>query len=151
MNRPGLVERATTGSKSFQALNAHLLQPKAEPRLVAGQVMTVAADEGKKRIRQNGSGLNKTEQAFHDYLLQFHPVSEIYSQRITLLLANGVRYTPDFLVRNRGTLAAYETKGFMRDDAAVKLKVAASLYPWITFHLVTKKKGGGWDIQTVLP
>jgi len=45
---------------------------------------------------------------------------------------------------------AYEVKGFMRDDAAVKLKVAASLYPWIKFHLVTRKKGE-WIIQEVLP
>lgn len=38
-----------------------------------------------------------------------------------------------------------------RDDAAVKLKVAARTFPWIAFHLVTKRKGGGWDIQAVLP
>ena len=30
----------------------------------------------------------------------------------------------------------------MRDDAAVKLKVAAQLYPWFTFVLVKKTKSG---------
>ena len=42
----------------------------------------------------------------------------------------------------------------MRDDAAVKLKVAAALYPQFIFFLVTKrakKLGGDWDVQEVLP
>jgi hypothetical protein len=40
----------------------------------------------------------------------------------------------------------------MRDDAAVKIKVAATAFPWITFHLVTKLPGGGaagWSISEV--
>lgn len=115
----------------------------------------------KPRIRQNAAGLNKTEQAFFDYMRSQRPCDRVLSQSITLRLGNGVRYTPDFIriidatnehERTVSEIYAYEVKGFMRDDAAVKLKVAASLYPWIRFHLVTKRKGAGgeWDIQEVL-
>lgn len=134
-------------------LNARLLQPSGKPP----QSSPVLADktpprpkEGAKRIRQNSAGLNKTEQAFFDCLKESHPGALVYSQSVTLGLANGVRYTPDFVVREFSVVAAYEVKGFMRDDAAVKLKVAASLYPWILFHLVTRK-GGQWQVDRVLP
>ena len=106
----------------------------------------------KARLRQKaGDGLNKTERAFLGHLKRQDCGARVYSQAITLKLANGVRYTPDFIVVDEWRLTAYEVKGFMRDDAAVKLKVAATAYPWISFHLVTKRKGGGWDIQAVLP
>jgi hypothetical protein len=73
---------------------------------------------------------------------------------MTLKLANGVRYTPDFIValspvvQEIAQVLAFETKGFLRDDAGVKIKVAAQQWPWIAFHLVTKRKGG-WDVERV--
>ena len=107
----------------------------------------------KARLRQKaGDGLNKTERAFLGHLKRQDCGARVYAQSITLKLGNGVRYTPDFVAVAPGDyFHAYEVKGFMRDDAAVKLKVAASTYRWIKFHLVTKRKGGGWDIQAVLP
>lgn len=106
----------------------------------------------KPRIRQNAAGLNKTEQAFSDYLRgELFELQEMFTQAFTLKLGNGVRYTPDFVTRHGGHFAAYEVKGFMRDDACVKIKVAASIYAFMDFFLVTKRKGGGWDIQPVLP
>ncbi len=49
-------------------------------------------------------------------------------------------------------MTAYETKGFMRDDAAVKIKVAASspAYRWIKFHLASRCKSG-WSVELVHP
>jgi hypothetical protein len=110
----------------------------------------------KKRIRQNSAGLNKTEAAFLDFLKRdkYAAIDVLTPQSITLRIANGCRYTPDFFTVEHQeyghTIRAYEVKGFMRDDAAVKLKVAASLYPWIKFHLVSKGKGGTWNVQEVL-
>lgn len=53
-------------------------------------------------------------------------------QGLTLLLAPQCRYTPDFwTVNTDGTLTAWEVKGFWRDDARVKLKVAADKYRWL--------------------
>lgn len=111
---------------------------------------------GEPRLRQkSGPKLNKTETAWRDYLRTQHPTDTIHEQGITLQLGNGVRYTPDFIVicpaglATEGVcVAAYEVKGFMRDDAAVKLKVAASLYPWIAFTLVSRK-GGTWNTQEI--
>ena len=37
----------------------------------------------------------------------------------------------------------------MRDDAAVKLKVAARLYPMFSFVLVTRPRGQGWQCRYV--
>jgi hypothetical protein len=63
-------------------------------------------------------------------------------------------YNPDFFaIENDRTLTIYECKGFMRDDANVKLKVGATLFKWLgRFKLVRKRKkadGGGFDITDV--
>lgn len=105
-------------------------------------------------IRQDSKGLNKTEAAFVDYLRFKWPGELVLAQSVTLKLANGVRYTPDFIVPQATSaklMLAYEVKGFMRDDAAVKIKVAAANYPWIKFYLVKRDGRTGWQINEVLP
>jgi hypothetical protein len=112
---------------------------------------------GEPRLRQKTAPkLNKTETAWRDYLRTQYPTDTIHEQAITLQIGNGVRYTPDFIVTYPAGLAtegvcvmAYEVKGHMRDDAAVKLKVAARAYPWIGFTLVSRK-GGTWQTQEIL-
>lgn len=99
-------------------------------------------------MRQNTKGPNKLEQAFGAWLRAKYQA--VHEQSVTLLLANGVRYTPDFVVYQGGVMA-FETKGFMRDDAAVKIKVAASVYPWIKFWLVKKNGRTAWSMQEILP
>lgn len=122
--------------------------PPAMPKATPKPANTPITPQ-KGRLRQNTTGLNKTEQAFKKYM-QPSVEGVLLDQAITLKIANGCRYTPDFVLIEMPNVAAYEVKGFMRDDAAVKLKVAASLYPWIRFHLVTRKKGE-WLIQEILP
>lgn len=57
-------------------------------------------------------------------------------ERVTLKLADDTRYTPDFYVLELdGSVSLTEVKGFMRDDALVKLKVAASQFPEFRFYL----------------
>lgn len=156
MSRPNLADLPPRYQKQI----ADQLAGVPHPRTVSAAPVA-AINAPKRRIRQNSAGLNKTEAAFHAYLISLTASgTPLLSQSITLKLANGVRYTPDFFKAieadtNGGECAvllhAYEVKGFMRDDAAVKLKVAAALYPWIKFNLVTKRKGGGWDIEAVLP
>jgi hypothetical protein len=79
-------------------------------------------------------------------------ISEWKYEAVTLVIARPPkalpsRYTPDFFVVNAdGEIEFHETKGFMRDDARVKLKCAAEQYPF-RFVLVTKrakKDGGGF-------
>ena len=92
--------------------------------------------------------INRTEAAFAALLRSEHAGHVVREQSITLILANGVRYTPDICLDG---VDFYEVKGFMRDDAAVKLKVAASQFTEYRFHLVTRQRGGGWRIEEVMP
>lgn len=136
-------------SPKFQAQAVAQLHASPRPRTLKIEVADAPA--AKRRMRQSAAPLNKTETAFREFLAQRFAGYSVLSQSVTLKLANGCRYTPDFIVP-AGLLPmhAYEVKGFMRDDAGVKLKVAASLYPWIKFHLVTRLRNGAWDVQEVL-
>jgi hypothetical protein len=62
-------------------------------------------------------------------------------------LANNTFYTPDFLVMlANGDMEVHEVKGFWEEDARVKIKVAAALYP---FRFIAISKGKeGWRIET---
>lgn len=125
---------------------------------IAAQIYPKPATQTKRLRQQEGDGMNKTEREFKDYLEKEIAApsgpATVHTQDITLKIGNGVRYTPDFSVTILGKTAFYEVKGFMRDDAAVKLKVAARTYHEYNFYLVTKlskKQGGGWNFQYILP
>jgi hypothetical protein len=67
---------------------------------------------------------------------------------IKLRLADNTFYTCDFTVLRRdGGMEMHEVKGYMADDANVKIKVAASIYPF-QFYIVRKAKIG-WDMIPV--
>jgi len=71
-------------------------------------------------------------------------------EAIKLKLAKNTTYTPDFFVMlSTGELQAHEIKGFWRDDARVKIKVAADIYPFkfVAVSKKTRKDGGGWRIE----
>jgi hypothetical protein len=48
-----------------------------------------------------------------------------------------------------GVLEVVEVKGFWRDDARVKVKVAAAIYPF-KFVAVTRTRGGSWRPEEFL-
>lgn len=59
-----------------------------------------------------------------------------------LRLADGSWYKPDFLVEhNDGRLELEEVKGYRREAAIVRFKVARELYPMFTFTMITKRNG----------
>ena len=98
--------------------------------------------------------MNKTEQAYAhhlDWLKSEGEVLEYRFESVTLRLAKRTRYTPDFmLIMDDGTIELHEVKGFWRDDARVKIKVAAEMYPMFRFVAVkkiAKKHGGGWSAE----
>jgi hypothetical protein len=69
-------------------------------------------------------------------------------EAIKLRLADNTFYTSDFAVLAADSvLELHEVKGFWQDDARVKIKVAASLYPFrfIAVKVKAKKHGGGWE------
>jgi hypothetical protein len=106
----------------------------------------------KKMVRQSSKPkLNKLEADYENYLLLQSPNVFITSQQLSFRLANGLRYTPDFVVFDTfGSVDAHEVKGFMRDDAAAKLKVAATLFPFIKWTLAWKECGE-WRTQIIIP
>ena len=100
-----------------------------------------------KRIK----GMNKLELAYSQLLEFRRKAGEIdrwdYEPE-KLRLADKTFYTPDFRVIDLdGAVEFHETKGFMRDDAVVKIKVAAETHPYV-FKLIFFKRGQ-WDIRTI--
>lgn len=97
--------------------------------------------------------MNKTEAAYMEYLKDRQFVGHIAwfkFEGIKLRLADNTFYTPDFAVMlANGAMELHEVKGFWTDDARVKTKVAASLYPFqiVAVTAKTKKSGGGWAFE----
>jgi hypothetical protein len=115
-------------------------EPEMHHRFVAANLS--------ERPNTDEEKLNKTERAWLSHLRLLH-YPWIGIQCITLKLGYDCRYTPDFTtIGPSGQLQAWETKGFFRDDAKVKLQVAARLYRWIDFVLVIRKDGK-WQEQPV--
>ena len=95
--------------------------------------------------------MNKTEAAYDKHLwLQRHAGEVLWHkfEAIKLRLADNTFYTCDFAVLPASNvLEMHEVKGFWQDDARVKIKVAASIYPFkfVAVKALAKKHGGGWD------
>lgn len=97
--------------------------------------------------------MNKTEAAYAEHIeLQRRAgtVEWFKFEALKFRLADNTFYTPDFLVlMTSGFLEAHEVKGHWEDDARVKIKVAASIYPikFIAMKPIAKKNGGGWAAE----
>lgn len=69
-------------------------------------------------------------------------------EAIKLRLAGNTFYTPDFFLPR--SLKFVEVKGFWRDDARVKIKVAAEMFPMFEFIAVTKdRRSGEWTEEQI--
>lgn len=85
--------------------------------------------------------LNKTEKAWLAELRIRRP-KFLGIQALTFKLGDDCRYTPDFIeISQEDKFIAWEVKGFMRDDALVKLKVSARLFPFLEFYVVKRSEG----------
>lgn len=99
------------------------------------------------------NGMNSLEQKYSEYLDELVRSGSICwwaFEPIKLKLAEKTHYCPDFLVQTADCeLQVHEVKGFWRDDARVKIKVAASMFPFrfIAVTPIAKNKGGGWQIE----
>jgi hypothetical protein len=103
-------------------------------------------------VATNDRGMNKTEVAYSLVLearLQAGEILWYNFEGMKFRLADKTFYTPDFPVMMAdGTMEMHEVKGFMYDDAAVKIKVAADIYPFI-FRLVRMPRRGHFEITEV--
>jgi len=139
-------------SASVRKLNAHLLGSTGKQALqVAGEIVPAK----RARLRQSSKPkLNANEMAFEAHLRATLGGAFLHAQDVHLQLANGVRYTPDFLTYEpfSGRVCFWEVKGTRKifDGAGEKLKTAARLYKWAVFHLVWFE-AGAWQQQRILP
>ncbi len=97
--------------------------------------------------------MNKTEERYANMLEGMKAIGAIkwYKfEALKLRLADNTFYTPDFAVmRDDDVMECHEVKGFWMDDARVKVKVAADLYPFRFFAVKErpKKAGGGYEYE----
>ena len=99
----------------------------------------------------NDKGMNKLEARYSQKLELMKATGEILDwlyEPMGLRLGSKCFYHPDFLVIYEDRFEWHETKGFMRDDALVKLKASASKFHWFNFYLCRwiKKE---WVIEKV--
>ncbi|WP_424140417.1 hypothetical protein [Roseomonas chloroacetimidivorans] len=102
------------------------------------------------RGRLPAGQMNKTEAKYDAHLAQLQHAGEILWRRfegLKLKLADNTFLTVDFaLMRADGVLVMTDVKGspaIYTDDAKVKMKVAAEMYPFV-FMVAFPKRGGGW-------
>jgi len=111
-----------------------------------------------RRAKGTGSGkrrgeMNQLEARFAqevlDLLKAAGDIKGYGFEGVKLRLAEGAWYTPDFVVmHNDGVLEFVEIKGFWREAARVRIKVAAEQYAWLGKFTVVQKKGG-WQFEPI--
>lgn len=96
------------------------------------------------------SKMNKLESRYAQYLEALKFGKEIRDWRyepFKLKLAEKCTYCPDFfIVTKDGAFECHETKGWLREDSWIKLKVAAREFPWWQFKLITWGQGQ-WEVK----
>lgn len=96
---------------------------------------------------------NKTEQSYENLLEAMRIAGDVLWYKfegMKLRLADNTFYTPDFAVMlASGQIEMHEVKGHWQDDARVKIKIAADLYPFrfVAAKPKAKKDGGGWELE----
>ena len=103
--------------------------------------------------RMKTGAMNKTEAAYERDLRDALNLGDILWFRfegLKLRLADNTFYTPDFAVLAADrVMECHEVKGFWRDDARAKIKIAAEMYPF-RFKAIqarAKRDGGGWAVE----
>ncbi len=97
--------------------------------------------------------MNKTEAAYSLMLEGLKATGDVAWYRFEgfkLRLADNTFYTPDFAVmRATGAIECHEIKGHWQDDARVKIKVAAEMYPFrfVAAKKLAAKAGAGWLLE----
>jgi len=125
------------------------------PPGIRAEVRRQIAEQAKKSpiaavaVDPPDKGMNKLETRYSlhlDYQKELKLVDNWKYEAAKLRLAYKTFYTPDFMVQlTNGQIEFHETKGFLRDDAAAKIKVAASIFPMFRFKLVYGEEKG-WKI-----
>ena len=143
MKQSDYEQMLARASRSVQALNARLAEVCPSP--------SEQSQRKREVIRQPKPPLNKLETEALKYLHAKCPLSTFRPHAIKLELANGCWYTPDIFCQWDKANICYEVKGpHVWEDAIVKLKVAARVWPAFEFWLMWKEQNR-WEAKRVLP
>jgi len=100
--------------------------------------------------------MNRTESKYGAYLENLRALGVVtwYKfEAIKLRIGDSCFFTPDFSVLLAdGFMEMHEVKGSKKlfmDDAKVKIKVAAGLYPFKFIVVFPHESGSGWDVLDV--
>ena len=94
--------------------------------------------------------MNQGEKKYAEYLdllLHLKQIAWYKFEGIKFRLADNTFFSPDFVVMMpNGEMQIRDVKGYMMEDANVKIKMAAEIYPFRFFIVKkqAKKDGGGW-------
>lgn len=135
--------------------NARLARAYGRGIVAAPSAPLLAAPARARGTVAAAARMNSLERAYAAHLelrVRANEVRWWAFEPLRLRLATGAGYTPDFAVvlEPGGVLEFHETKGFMREAAQVRLRVAAALYPW-RFVLVRRAARGAWSFEPVSP
>lgn len=127
----------------------------------------VAARSSDREGKDPRERMNKAERAYESHLLSLIAAGEVRAQRfeaVKLRLGWNLHFTPDFrVVLADGAVEFHEVKAQRRrksgtvgahceEDARVKIKVAAEMFPEWTFRLVSfNRQRGAWEFETIRP
>lgn len=97
---------------------------------------------------------NRWERGYWEHLEARRAAGEIVDFRyecMTFKLGHDCRLTPDFMVlMPDGRIELHEIKGRREEDAMVKLRVFATVYPYWPLYIVTKDRPeSGWQFERV--
>lgn len=125
---------------------------RLNPALAGGRAVTYRAKTD--RMPTVSDGFDSQLERDYNLELRTRPGWRVQAHGWTFHLPGGVDYTPDFIVwdgcRN-WSATVYEVKGAHvknTRESRAKFKIAAGLYPWLTFVWVTRTEAGRW-IETV--
>lgn len=114
-------------------------------RAKAAEAVNLKAKAARGSFHKSGE-MNKLEAAYAARLESLKLAGEIADYRfecLKLRLADNTFYAPDFMVlKPDGAFEIHEVKGHWEDDARVKIKVAAELYPFK--FIAARKQKGAW-------
>jgi hypothetical protein len=99
--------------------------------------------------------MNKREALYAAFLEGFRLSGDIAAWKFEpfrLKLAPSTFFNIDFeVVLNTGLIELHEVKGHWEDDARVKIKVAATMFPEFKFLAVTWNRSEGWKFEEFRP
>lgn len=128
----------------------HLSYEEWLNRKVITEAPAVAKVSGRARhITGRMNGLEKRYAAYLDIQKITGEILDWKFEPLKLKLAPATFYNPDFGVQlSDGWIEFHETKGFWEDDARVKVKVAAEMFPWFSFvGVMWMKAAKDWKFE----